>query len=109
MTSGTESDSPSAAASDSTLDSWIWSPDGSELYYRQDTAVMAVAVEDNEDFSFSPPRQVVDGPYWLDATDHVTFGVSPDGKLLMIDTGQPNEIHVVSNWVEELKRLVPVQ
>gem|GEM_PF-6073313 len=31
----------------------------------------------------------------------------PDGKLLMIETGQANEIHVVLNWVEELKRLVP--
>ena len=26
---------------------------------------------------------------------------------MMIDTGQANEIHVVLNWFEELKRLVP--
>jgi len=28
---------------------------------------------------------------------------------LLIDTGQANEIHVVLNWVEELKRLVPTE
>jgi hypothetical protein len=50
---------------------------------------------------------VLDEPYWLDPTGHVAFDVFPDGKLLMIDTGQANEIHVILNWVEELKRLVP--
>jgi len=52
-------------------------------------------------------RSVLDGQYWLDPTGHVSFGVFPDGKLLMIDTGQANEIHVVLNWDEELNRLVP--
>ncbi len=84
----------------------VWSPDGSELYFRQDTAVMAATVESTDSFAFSSPRRVIDGQYWLDPTGHVAFGVFPDGKLLMIDTGQANEIHVVLNWVEELKRLV---
>ena len=56
--------------------------------------------------AISPPRFVLDGPYWLDPTGHVAFGVFPGGKLLMIDTGQANEIHVVLNWFEELKHLV---
>jgi len=85
----------------------VWSPDGSELYFRQDTAVMAASVEVTDRFSVTAPRLVLDGPYWLDATGHVAFGVFPDGKLLMIETGQANEIQVVLNWVEELKRLVP--
>ena len=68
---------------------------------------MAVSVEANDNFSVSRPRHVLDGQYWLDATGHVAFGVFPDEKLLMIDTGQANEIRVVLNWVEELKRLVP--
>ena len=69
----------------------VWSPDVSELYYRQDTAVMAVSVEASDNFSVSPPRHVLDGQYWLDPTGHVAFGVFPDEKLLMIDTGQANE------------------
>jgi Tol biopolymer transport system component len=85
----------------------VWSSDGTELYFWQDTAVIAVTVDTTDGFSVSPPRYVVDGQYWLDPTAHVTFGVFPDGKLLMIDTGQANEIHVVLNWVDELKRLVP--
>ena len=68
---------------------------------------MAVSVEATDSFSVSTPRHVLDGQYWLDPTGHVAFGVFPDGKLLLIDTGQANEIHVVLNWVEELKRLVP--
>ena len=85
----------------------LWSHDGGELYFRQDTAVMAVAVDATDEFSVGTPRHVVDGHYWLDPTGHIAFGVFPDGKLLMVDTGQANEIHVVLNWVEELKRLVP--
>lgn len=85
----------------------VWSTDGSELHFRQDTAVMTATVSGTDMFSVSPPRHVLDGPYWLDPTGHLAFGVLPDGKLLMIDTGQANEIHVVLDWVEELKRLVP--
>jgi Tol biopolymer transport system component len=85
----------------------VWHPDGSALYFRQDTAVVAVSVEATDRFTVSTPRHVLDGPYWLDPTDHVAFDVFPDGKLLMIDTGQANEIHVVLNWVKELERLVP--
>ena len=68
---------------------------------------MAVSVEAGPGFSVSPESFVLDGPYWLDPTGDVALGVFPDGKLLLIDTGQANEIHVVLNWFEELKRLVP--
>ena len=84
----------------------LWSPDGSELYYRQDTAVMAVSIGAGA-APVGRPRRVLDGQYWLDATGHVAFGVFPDSRLLMVDTGQANEIHVVLNWIEELKRLAP--
>jgi hypothetical protein len=38
------------------------------------------------------------------------YDVTPDGqKFLMIKTGdqQVNELNVIQNWFEELKRLVP--
>jgi len=84
----------------------LFSPDGSELYYREDTAVMKVSVSTTDGFTVSAPTLVHDGPYWLDPTGHVAFGVFPDGKLLMIDTGQANEIRVVLHWLSELQRLV---
>jgi hypothetical protein len=45
---------------------------------------------------------------------HTHFDASPDGRFLMIEN--PNqgtvgrqEIHVVLNWFEELKRIAPVK
>ena len=50
-----------------------------------DTAVMAVSVRADPSFSVSAPRFVLDGPYRLDPTGHLAFGVFRDGGLLMID------------------------
>jgi hypothetical protein len=48
----------------------------------------------------------------------VNFDVATDGRFLFIETppeagaagsGEGRSIHVVQNWLEELKRLVPVR
>jgi len=44
------------------------------------------------------------------AGDHRMYDVAVDGRFLMVvDRGSPSEtqLHVVLNWFEELKRLVP--
>ena len=93
----------------------VWGPDGDELFYltRTDSntpaTMMAVAYEAERTFRPAPPVRLFDGPYYLSRR---SFDVSGDtGRFLMIrepsGAGQA-EMIVVQNWVEELKRLVPI-
>ena len=91
----------------------LWSPDGTELFYRSGDKMMAVSVQMNPTFSAGTPRVLFEGVY---VTSTTLPGVShyhdihPDGQsFLMIKPDQgPGQINVVLNWFEELKRLVPI-
>jgi serine/threonine protein kinase/WD40 repeat protein len=81
-----------------------WSEDGKELFYRQGTTAMVVDVA-NRNFCNATPRALFDG---LDDSGD-SWDVSPKGDFFM--TLEPREsprLHLVLNWFEELKRLVPV-
>ena len=91
----------------------IWSVDGSELFYRAGTAVMAIDVSTEDGtVSLGAPRQLFDGNH---RAGFVTreYHVGPDGRFLMLkeapvaDGGNAGQIILVQNWFEELKRLVP--
>lgn len=87
----------------------VWSPDGRELFYRSETAVMAVPVSMHPKFSAGVARVVFDGPYIGAAADR-TFDIGRDGRFLMIkgdNAGLGRQLNIVTNWFEELKRLVP--
>jgi Tol biopolymer transport system component len=104
----------------------LWAPDGRELFYRSDKAIMAVSVKSEPTFVMEKPRTIFKGEY--DSFDSNVVGaiyfrcwhISPDGKrFLMIkpvesyidaSTGQVSspKINIVLNWFEELKEKVPV-
>jgi len=90
-----------------------WSRDGSELFYRGSGGqLMAVSVLTDPSFEFGNPETLFEEPYHVGASSlGRTYGISPDGeRLLMIkESGESEvqEIIVVLNWFEELKRLVP--
>jgi Tol biopolymer transport system component len=95
-------------------DSPLWSPDGSELFYRNGDAVMAVAVRTNPSFRLETPKTLFKGDYFSNVSIvGPTWDVSPGGKrfLMMKEraVGEPRKINIVLNWLEELKQLVPVQ
>ena len=81
----------------------LWSSDGTELYYRQGAAMMAVGVDGTGDaFSAGPPERLFEGRYLDDLTRN--YDIGPDGRFLMIkQTGTLRRIHVVVNWMEELR------
>ncbi len=96
----------------------LWGPDSGELFYvtnpgdRELLAVMATTVETEPEFAHSRPRMLFEGAYlW----SYQPFDISSDGeRFLMIKNAQANdapahaqELIVVHNWHEELKRLVP--
>ncbi len=96
----------------STVGGWspVWSRDGQELFYMNGAAVMAVPVEAHgETFVAGTPRLLFEGPF--DTTQDQNFDVSPDGTwFVMVEADPdttPSRFHVVQNWFEELKRLVP--
>ncbi len=90
----------------------LWSPDGSELFYRGPRGMMAVPVDTEPTFSAGDPEVLFEQQY-LDLQTNRTYDVAPDGRFLMIkaptdDGSAPAEqIILVENWFEELKRLVP--
>jgi serine/threonine-protein kinase len=96
----------------------LWSRDGRELFFvSPDDVVMRLPIE-----AAASWRSGVPSPLFQNQNRYFhqppggslarTFDVGPDGRLLMIknvDTaGQPpNQMVLVQNWTEELKRLVP--
>jgi len=88
-----------------------WSADGHELFYRLGDKLMIVEVQSEPAFTSGRPQLVFEGPYLTDdpfATPN--YDISPDGqRFLMIkqELAEQAQIHVVLNWFEELKRLVP--
>jgi serine/threonine protein kinase len=98
-------------------DSPLWSPNGSELFYRSGESFMAVGVETEPTFNPGKPKVLFKGSY-LSAEvplDHTIWDIHPNGKkFLMIkppvaagEAEAPRKIIIVTNWIEELKRRVP--
>ena len=88
----------------------IWSPDGSELFFRNGGKLMSAAVNYEPEIGFAPPVELFEGPYTLDLMGHQRWDVAPDGDtFLMVENGDDFRLVVVQNWFEELERLAPTQ
>ncbi len=90
----------------------LWNPQGGELFYKApDNKMMVVNVTTSPTFSAGRPRVLFEG---LELIRGRSFDVAPDGQhFLAIQPVEPEvsstQIHVVLNWFEELKRLVPIE
>ncbi len=89
----------------------MWGPDGRELFYRlPGKSVMVVDVETGDRFDRGTPRPLFPDTYFTSVVNN--WDMSPDSRFLMIKKDASpvaaTEIVVVLNWMEELKRLVPV-
>lgn len=89
-----------------------WSPDGRELYYRNNDLFMSAAVETRGAFQSAKPKSLFKGIYNLRSNSGVTYDVDPKGgRFLMIrpaeQSASPAEVRVVLNWFEELRRVAP--
>ena len=84
----------------------LWSSDGAELYYRQGQAMMAVAVDGTgAAFGAGSPVRLFEGRYLDDLARN--YDVAPDGRFLMIKQADTlRQIHVVVNWMEDLRPLL---
>ena len=91
-----------------------WSPDGREIFYLNNGALMAVAIEAEPAFQVVGTRKLFEGPYLSQSHN---YDVSGDGeRFLMVkresetsstSIGGGSDLIVVLDWFDELKRLVP--
>jgi Tol biopolymer transport system component len=89
----------------------VWSPDGQELFYREKSKMMAVSIETSPSFKAGKPKMLFEKMYYSYSYTS-SYDIHPDGnRFLMIKAEEEpdsNQISIVLNWDEELKRLVPV-
>jgi Tol biopolymer transport system component len=88
----------------------MWARDGHELFYREGDSMMAVRIA-LDPFRIEAPRRLFEfsaTTFNLDP-NFADYDVAPDGRFLAVqgDTAAADDINVVLNWTEELKRLVP--
>jgi serine/threonine-protein kinase len=82
-----------------------WALNGKELFYREGNKLMVVAVQSEQGLELGKPKAVFQGYYDI---EYGSYDIAPDGqRFLLVRRTKPLEIHIVINWFEELKRLVP--
>jgi hypothetical protein len=93
----------------------LWKASG-EIFYKQDDRMMAVEIQTAPDLTIGRPQELFEGQYeYGNVGPFPSYDVTPDGQqFLMIKGGGAagetrQEIVVVLNWIEELKRLVPTR
>ena len=94
-----------------------WGPDSRELFFQTRDGTIMVAANETESAFAGTPVPLFGQPYWIGSNRYPAraFDISPDGQRLLVikagattdATGEEPEIHVVLNWTEELRRLVP--
>jgi Tol biopolymer transport system component/predicted Ser/Thr protein kinase len=91
-----------------------WNQNGRELFYRSGNKMMAVEVVTEPTFSAGKPKMLFEGQYVASQfpLTGIAYDVSSDGqRFLMVKETEPaseaNQINVVLNWFEDLKRRVP--
>ncbi len=86
----------------------VWARSGKELFYRTGDQMMVVSVQTDTTFKAEKPRLLFEGSYRYNYTGVTSnYDVTADGQQFVMVKEETSQIHVVLNWFEELKRLVP--
>jgi Tol biopolymer transport system component len=95
----------------------VWAKTGRELFYRrsmnQMTQTMVVDIDTKNGFRASKPRLMFEGQYGASGPVRA-YDISPDSQRFIVTSAPVREppvtqMHVILNWTEELKRLVPTK
>ncbi len=84
----------------------LWSQDGSELFFRNGSRMMAVSVQTEPELRLSPPTML------FAANDMKDVRLDADGNGFLMrmrepDSGIQKELHIILNWLEELNLKMP--
>ncbi len=90
-----------------------WSRDARELFYIRGNSMMGAKVVPEPNFDVGAPELLFELPDGIVPGDNLgrNFDVSDDGRFLMIKMSDKSkdQLIVVHNWFEELKRLAPLE
>jgi serine/threonine-protein kinase len=83
----------------------VWSPDGSEIFYRSGERLISVSVETEPAFSIGTREVLFEWPL-RSYPNAAAYDFHPDGdRFVMMTTGEGStSLVVVLNWFEELRR-----
>jgi eukaryotic-like serine/threonine-protein kinase len=94
----------------------IWLPNGREILYRHAGQFFSATIRSVSPFQIDPPRLLFATKGEYDSTSPIrSWNVSPNGQRFLLSRFAESKdkpvtaIHVVLNWAEELKRLVPAK
>ena len=101
----------------------VWAPSGRELFYRHDSKLWSVPIEQTASaLTVGAPTRVFDDPYRLDtggaAGGVANYDISPNGhRFVMVEeprsandaAPETVRLQVILNWHEELKRRAPTR
>ncbi len=92
----------------------LWSPDGTELFYQRSGGkeLWAVPIATDPEIRPGEARMLFEGSYEMSGDAGFAYDVSNDGRRFLMVQTDPDEfiaeeLVVVLNWFEELKRLAP--
>ena len=92
----------------------VWARNGKQLFYRNDSnQTMAVEIVTEPTFTSRKPRLLLKEQYDTLPIPTAHYDVAADGRFITMeraglsDGSARTQIHLVLNWFEELKRLVP--
>jgi Tol biopolymer transport system component len=98
----------------------VWARNGRELFYQARTLgsaevpMMAVDIDTTNGFRSYEPRVLFSNRFGT-TTPVRSYDVSADGQRFMMAKDEPNpvspvtSVHIVLNWLEELKQRVPTK
>lgn len=88
----------------------VWSPDGSELYFRHGTSFFSAPLEGAAGLRPGPARELFAGRFDRSPTGHQHFAVDSTGKrfaaIALGEAPDPDELQLVLDWSADLERLV---
>ncbi len=95
----------------------VWSRRGDEIFYRRGSEMMVVPVKTAGGLTPGVPAVLFEGRYDVDpfGQDATNYDVTPDGKRFVmvrraVDPGRSRQqLRIVLNWFEDLKRLAPAK
>ena len=91
----------------------LWSPDGTELFYNPGPGEFKSVGVSTQPFAFGTPTALARPFGGASTLTRRPYDIAPDGRFLsaVANRDEPGlaveEIRVVLNWTEELKRLAP--
>ena len=91
----------------------VWARSGRELFFRSGNRMMVVDVATTRTFGASRPRLLISAPFGRSQYGY-SYDVSADDQsFVFVNAGEgenaATQINVLTNWFEEVKRLVPTK